>query len=162
MVWYNRRKLFCGQTMKKSPRGFKGKYFTLAAIQAMASECKLHSQTSRAFALSTIFFGTRSKIFDENDDPLELELAPLVLSWPTLAFQTPCHCGLIFAERSRCALKASRILKKICPCRKRKSGLSPPSPLMFRISLQKNTKGVSYVNTNLLSGVSAYRGESGA
>ncbi|MEF3191663.1 MAG: hypothetical protein K6347_03805 [Campylobacterales bacterium] len=114
--------------MRKTPRGFRRRYFTLAAIQAMVAECKekaVHSRV-RSIRFTRRFNGVA---YPDEDPPEDLPPALQALTVGVVAQQStrcPCHCNRIFATRAHAILYLTQFLRRICPCRKTKTGLAPP------------------------------------
>ena len=116
----------------KTPRGYKKRYFTLAAIQATVCQCKLRALVSRLVMMGLLMTGFRGLSEDDEEDladpPPNTHLILTSVFQPSIYSQSssPCRCNRIFTRKTRCTLALSAFLRKICPCRKRKSGLSPP------------------------------------
>ncbi|WP_200762147.1 hypothetical protein [Nitrosophilus alvini] len=116
-------------------RGFKGKYFSLAAIQATVSEKKIAALFSKArryiYILQNYCKSGEEDIEELLNDP------PGLFSFVS---RKPCYCNLFFTCKAHRALKLSKIKKPpICPCRKTKTGLAPPLKFfLFTFSLVKN------------------------
>ncbi|BBG65515.1 hypothetical protein NNO_0812 [Hydrogenimonas sp.] len=108
----------------KSARGFRGRYFTLAAIQALSSEKRLHalesSFVSRA-AISTLFAGR------ESDDPPDEEFESDCAGGRRRDDSKPCHCNCYFRRVAWLLFHLSKFFRRsLCRCRKTKTGLAPP------------------------------------
>ena len=128
----------------RTPRGFRKRYFTLAAIQAMVCQCKLRSLVSRVIMMGLLVGGMRGGDEDEEllEDPPDLLLSSLAVVSSISSYQgslRPCSCNRVFAGRAYCALFLSSFLRKLSPCRKTKSGLSPPFSSLFSLMYHQIT-----------------------
>jgi len=110
-------------------KGFKGKYFSLTAIQALISEIKLSAQISR---ISHCHKPSSIECEDEDPPPdLEELLAQLETFAPRVS-QCQCHCDCFFKRRTLCAFVHSFNVPKIRYLFKIYStDLAPPIPLSF-------------------------------
>lgn len=116
-------------------KGFRGKYFSLAAITATTSQTTLHAR----FTAFCDHFAVRPSLTKEEeespDDPPELleellQAEPCYRQWGKKAL----HCNCIFRRSTFLTLFISK-LKKLnpCRCRFRKTGLAPPISLFHPI-----------------------------
>ena len=106
-----------------SPIGFKGKYFTLSAIQALHTAITLNSKLSSYQSIST-----NLKILecDDEDPPPDLELLELELIEKTHP-KPKGNCNCYYKSRSYLTLLCSKKMGTfVCPCKKTKTGTSPP------------------------------------
>lgn len=108
-------------------KGFRGKYFSFAAITATTSQTMLHARFT-AFCDHFAFRSVEKEEEESPDDPVELAEAVLAAEpcyrlWGKKAL----HCNCIFRRSASLALFVSK-LKKLnpCRCRFRKTGLAPP------------------------------------
>jgi hypothetical protein len=108
-------------------KGFKGKYFSLSAIAVTANTTTLHAQNS-IYAHHLPQFASRESE-SESPPPLDellLESCTLDLRKNPVA-KKACHCSIVFLQRTLQLFHQLRFfIKKLCPCRKTKSGLAPP------------------------------------
>lgn len=109
--------------MKKHGTGYRGKYFTLTAMQGLHTEviqqCVNTSRQNFSYAL---------KILVSSEEPPpddELELISCEETQTKGAF--PCHCNCFFKRVFKLVLRSTKLLGKfISPCRKTKTGIAPP------------------------------------
>ncbi|MFY9084386.1 hypothetical protein [Aliarcobacter cryaerophilus] len=108
-------------------KGFGKKYFTLASIQAYATQSKLHAKFT---ALKTNL-NEKLKISSNSDEEDELsrniEENLLVCS---LASNKPCHCDCFFKKLTALAIKLFKFIPR-CPYYTtyfafRRTGVHPP------------------------------------
>jgi hypothetical protein len=113
----------------RTPKGFGGKYFTLAAIQAHSSSAVSHAGYTAA-RTHTRRFGTL--VDDETTSPPEEEIADLLLPEQPEPSSRPCDCNGFFRRRTCAVERRVRDARRlICRCRKTKSGIAPPSISLF-------------------------------
>jgi len=124
-------------------KGFRGKYFSLAAITATTSQTTLHARFT-AFHDHFAYRHTETEEEESPDDPPELLEAitltePCYRQWGKKAL----HCNCIFRRKVFLALVAAKLKKLIpCRCRFRKTGLAPPLLTSLPNLSQKNYQGL--------------------
>ncbi len=107
----------------RAAKGFRGRYFTLAAIQALNSEIVLHAVSTRRFSLFAAY-----SLFGEEpeEDPPEEPLTTCT-DKNSKDRSKPCHCNCFFRRRAWLLFHLSKFYKRrLCRCRKTKTGLAPP------------------------------------
>jgi len=113
-------------------RGFKGRYFSLSAITATTNATTLHAKHSSFIQQHPQFISRESE--SESPPPLDillLENCTLDLRKNPVA-KKACHCSIVFLQRTLQLFHQLRFfIKKLCPCRKTKSGLAPPLHFSF-------------------------------
>jgi len=118
----------------KTAIGFKGRYFTLTAIQALNSAIKLHAKHS-AFISTAVVYNFLNDTQEEDDDPPELLTSCLCQDSFKQNSSKPCHCNCYFRRLAWLLLNLSKLFRRtLCRCRKTKTGLAPPVPLSFTYS----------------------------
>ncbi|MCF6201301.1 MAG: hypothetical protein L3J42_04160 [Hydrogenimonas sp.] len=109
--------------MARAARGFKGRYFTLQAIQALSAEAKL-SSTENSFLSRAAFYLLLSQ---EDDDPPDEEVICPCTKRVAIGDSKPCHCNCYFRRRAWLLFHLSKFFRRtLCRCRKTKTGLAPP------------------------------------
>lgn len=115
----------------KIAKGFKGKYFSLSAIAATSSAASLHAVEVCSKQHLPHFASRESE--SESPPPLDellLVECPLDFRRNPVA-KKACHCSIVFLQRTLQLFHQLRLfVKKLCPCRKTKSGLAPPTALL--------------------------------
>ncbi|BDY12194.1 hypothetical protein HCR_05060 [Hydrogenimonas cancrithermarum] len=115
----------------RTARGFKGRYFTLAAIQALNSTVKLHAREN-AFVSAAVVYNVLNDM--QEDDPPEVSSSCLCTETVKQDRSKPCHCNCYFRRLAWLLLHLSNLFgRRLCRCRKTKTGLAPPYPLSFVI-----------------------------
>ncbi len=115
----------------KIAKGFKEKYFSLSAIAVTSAAASLHAHAV-CFAQHLEHFAARES---ETESPPPLD-ALLLTECPLDYRRNPvakkaCHCSIVFLQRTLQLFHQLRLfVKKLCPCRKTKSGLAPPTALL--------------------------------
>jgi len=135
----------------KVAKGFKGRYFSLAAITATSSQTTLHARIT-AFRQFFIFKSPKEAEDEETQDPpelleTELQTKPCYrsrgknpLHAPEQSDKVLLECNCIFKLKTLLALQSSKLsLRPSCKCRFRKTGLAPPP---FFSSHLKKTKTI--------------------
>jgi hypothetical protein len=113
--------------MMRTARGFKGRYFTLAAIQALNSAVKLHAREN-AFVSAAVVYHVLNDT--QEDDPPDLPASCPCRETAKQNRSNPCHCNCYFRRLAWLLLYLSKLFRRIlCRCRKTKTGLAPPVPL---------------------------------
>ncbi len=108
----------------KTARGFKGRYFTLSAIQALNSEVKLHSLKNSFISHAALYNILDDK---EEDDPPDEPLVCPCAKNSKKEGSNPCHCNCLFRRRAWLLFHLSKFFRRtLCRCRKTKTGLAPP------------------------------------
>ncbi|SFP98738.1 hypothetical protein [Hydrogenimonas thermophila] len=111
----------------KTAIGFKGRYFTLAAIQALNSAIKLQAKNSTFISVAVVY-NALSDIQEDDDDPPD---STSCLCQDSLKQNSskPCHCNCYFRRLAWLLLNLSKLFRRtLCRCRKTKTGLAPPVP----------------------------------
>ncbi|RUM46127.1 MAG: hypothetical protein DSY46_00950 [Hydrogenimonas sp.] len=112
--------------MMKTAIGFKGRYFTLSAIQALHSAITLHAKHSTFISTAVI-----NHLFNEKqaEDPPDLSTACVCQETAQKNRSKPCHCNCYFRRLAWLLLHLSKLFRRrLCRCRKTKTGLAPPDP----------------------------------
>jgi len=115
-------------------RGFKGRYFSLAAITATAAAVKLEYTRIAVRPRLRALFARPIEEETAGDPPsLETLLAsgncPCAQKsrWTLLQSPSGVHCSCVFRRKSRFALFCTKLLGAFhCECRHHNTGLSPP------------------------------------
>ncbi len=105
-------------------KGFKGRYFTLAAIQALNSQIALHADSARYRSLFVVY-----RLYGEEPEEDPPEEPPLVSCTQRAGKNSskPCHCNCFFRRRAWLLFHLSKFFRRsVCRCRKTKTGLAPP------------------------------------
>ncbi|WP_456404201.1 hypothetical protein [Hydrogenimonas sp.] len=106
-------------------RGFKGRYFTLAAIQAHSGAAGLHARECAFVSLAVVYTALIEE--EEDDPPEEPLLCPCALK-ESRDRSKPCHCNCHFRRVAWLLFHLSKFFRRtLCRCRKTKTGLAPPS-----------------------------------
>lgn len=110
-------------------KGFKGKYFSLTAIQALVSEIKISAQVSRVADCHNYI----SQECEDEDPPPDLEDLLLTIEpFAPKVSRCQCHCNCFFNRRTRCAfLHALNVPKLRFLFKIYSTDLAPPTPLSF-------------------------------
>ena len=107
--------------------GFKGRYFTLTAIQALNSAIKLLAKNSTFISVAVVY-NALSDTQEDDDDPPDLTSCPCKNSFKQNSSK-PCHCNCYFRRLAWLLLNLSKLFRHtLCRCRKTKTGLAPPIP----------------------------------
>lgn len=107
-------------------KGFKGKYFSLTAIQALVSEIKLSAQISR---VAHCHNDIACECEDEDPPPDVEELLAQLETFAPKVSRCQCHCNCFFNRRTRCAFLHALTVPKIRYLFKIYStDLAPPLP----------------------------------
>jgi len=110
-------------------KGFKGKYFSLTAIQALVSEIKLSSQASR---MAYCRYDMRCESEDEDPPPDIEDLMIQIEPFAPRVSRCQCHCNCFFKGRTRCALlHAFKVPKIRFLFNIYSTDLAPPSLILF-------------------------------
>ncbi len=106
------------------PKGFKGEYFKLTAIEALSGEVKLNALKSSFISRATVYFAL---VEEEDDDPPEESfICPCSKNLGNINSK-PCHCNSLFKRRASLLFFLSKFFRlRVCRCRKTKTGLAPP------------------------------------
>jgi len=113
--------------MMKTAIGFKGRYFTLSAIQALHSAITLHAKHSTFISTAVIYHFFNGKEVEE--DPPNLSTTCLCPKTAQQNSSKPCHCNCYFRRLAWLLLYLSKLFRRtLCRCRKTKTGLAPPYP----------------------------------
>ena len=121
----------------KLAKGFKGNYFSLAAITATSSQTTLHAQFSAYYEFFR-FNNPQEETEEAEDQPelleTELQTKPCYRLWVKKAHFAPeqsdkvlLGCNCIFKLNTLLVLLYSKLKSNPpCKCRLRKTGLAPP------------------------------------
>ena len=116
----------------KTAIGFKGRYFTLVAIEALDSAVKLQAVNSTFISVAVVYNALNDT--QEDDDPPDLTSCLCQNSFIKNSSK-PCHCNCFFRRLAWLILNLSRLFRRtLCRCRKTKTGLAPPSPLSILLN----------------------------
>jgi hypothetical protein len=119
--------------MMKTAIGFKGRYFTLTAIQALNSAIKLQAKNSSFISIAVVY-NALNDTQDDEDDPPDLTSCSCQNTFIQKSSK-PCHCNCYFKRLAWLLLCLSRLFRRtLCRCRKTKTGLAPPSPALLILS----------------------------
>jgi len=114
----------------KTAIGFKGRYFTLTAIEALNSAIKLQAINSTFISVAVVY-NALNDTQEDDDDPPDLTSCLCQDSFRKNSSK-PCHCNCFFRRLACLLLSLSRLFRRtLCRCRKTKTGLAPPSTLSF-------------------------------
>ena len=112
-------------------KGFKGNYFSLSAIAATSGAVTLHAQDASYTQHLPSFTSRESETESPPPDETLLETCILDLRKNPVA-KKACHCSILFLQRTLQLFHQLKFFtKKLCPCRKTKSGLAPPLLISF-------------------------------
>jgi hypothetical protein len=111
----------------KIAKGFKGRYFSLSAIAATSGSALLHAREA-CYTQYLPHTGSRESETESPPplDEMELIACPLDFRRNPVA-KKACHCSILFLQRTLHLFHRLRLfIRKLCPCRKTKTGLAPP------------------------------------